>query len=65
MGKTLKQLLKNYFNQAFGIVKTKDSSFYEVYDKFMDEKIKRKEWKKSTIKRYYNIKNILKPLKLW
>lgn len=61
LGKTefTSELLKKHFNHAFGIVKTKDSSFFEVYDKFMDEKVKRKEWKKSTVKRYYNIKNIL------
>ncbi|KPM31506.1 Integrase [Croceitalea dokdonensis DOKDO 023] len=35
------------------------SSFFEVYDKFIDEKIKLKEWKKSTVKRYKKIKNLL------
>jgi site-specific recombinase XerD len=53
------ELLKNHFNQAFGIVSSKQSSFFDVYEKFMTEKIKRKEWKKTTVKRYYNIKNIL------
>jgi site-specific recombinase XerD len=53
------ELLKQHFNQAFGIVLSKQSSFFDVYEKFMDEKIKRKEWKENTIKRYNNIKNIL------
>ena len=53
------QLLKDYFNRTFGNTVNSKTSFYEVYDKFMKEKIKRKEWKKSTIKRYNNIKNLL------
>jgi len=53
------ELLKQHFNQAFGIVSSKRSSFFEVYHKFMEEKIKRKEWKETTVKRYYNVKNIL------
>jgi len=52
-------LLKQYLNQAFGIVTANQSSFFEVYEKFIDEKIKRKEWKQTTVKRYYNVKNIL------
>jgi len=43
------QLLKDHFNQEFGNIVLKKSTFFEVYDLFMDEKIKRKEWKKSTI----------------
>ncbi len=50
--------LKNYFDKEFHRV-VKVSSFFEVYDQFMEEKIKLKEWKKSTIKRYTNIKNLL------
>lgn len=53
------ELLKNHFNKVFGNVTTNKTSFFEVYEKFMEEKIKRKEWKKSTIKRYNNIKNLL------
>lgn len=30
-----------------------------MYDRFTEEKIKLKEWKKSTVKRYANIKNLL------
>ena len=58
------QLLKSHFNQAFGNTTLKKSTFFEVYDLFMDEKIKRKEWKKSTITRYQNIKNILKEFEI-
>lgn len=61
LGKTefTSELLKQHFNQSFGVASSKQSSFFDVYEKFMDEKIKRKEWKKSTVKRYYNVKNIL------
>ncbi|MCB0458506.1 MAG: tyrosine-type recombinase/integrase [Flavobacteriaceae bacterium] len=50
--------LKQHFNKAFGYVERQET-FFEVYDKFMEEKIKLKEWKKSTAKRYYNIKRLL------
>jgi integrase len=53
------QLLKEHLDQEFGNVTTKKTSFFEVYDKFMDEKLKRKLWKKSTVKRYNNIKSLL------
>ena len=51
-------LLKEHFDKVFQRVDTA-SSFFEVYDKFTEEKIKLKEWKKSTVKRYANIKNLL------
>jgi site-specific recombinase XerD len=50
--------LKEHFDKVFERVSTA-SSFFEVYDKFTQEKIKLKEWKKSTVKRYINIKNLL------
>ena len=50
--------LKENFDKVFERV-TKVSSFFEVYDKFTEEKIKLKEWKKATIKRYKNIRNLL------
>ena len=50
--------LKENFDKVFERV-TKVSSFFEVYDKFTKEKIKLKEWKKATIKRYKNIRNLL------
>lgn len=51
-------ILKEHFDHKFERV-AKVSSFFEVYDKFTDEKIKLKEWTKSTTKRYKNIKNLL------
>lgn len=51
-------ILKEYFDQVFERVK-KVSSFFEVYDKLMEEKVLLKEWTKSTVKRYKNIKNLL------
>lgn len=51
-------VLKEHFDRVFGRVK-KASSFFEVYEKFMEEKIKMKEWKKTTVKRYKNIRNLL------
>ena len=52
-------LLKQYLDRVFGNVSIKKTTFFEVYDRFTEERIKRKEWKKSTIKRYQNIKNLL------
>lgn len=52
-------LLKNHLDEVFGHVAKKKTTFFEVYDLFMDEKIKRKEWKKSTVNRYINIRNLL------
>lgn len=49
--------LKNEFNSVFKKSSTKKDLFFDAYDKFMTEKTMRKEWKKSTIKRYNNIKN--------
>ncbi len=51
-------MLKEHFDKVFERV-SKASSFFEVYDKFTQEKIKLKEWKESTVKRYTNIKNLL------
>jgi len=51
-------VLKEHFDKVFHRAITA-SSFFEIYDKFTDEKIKRKSWKRSTVKRYFNIKNIL------
>jgi len=50
--------LKEHFDKVFERV-SMASSFFEVFDKFTQEKIKLKEWKKSTVKRYKNIKNLL------
>jgi len=53
------QLLKNHLNKVFGNIVSKKTTFFEVYDQFTEEKIKRKEWKNATVKRYKNIKNLL------
>lgn len=53
------QLLKGHLDTAFNNFTLSQTSFFEFYDKFTEEKIKRKEWKYSTIKRYKNIKNLL------
>ncbi|QYA25589.1 tyrosine-type recombinase/integrase [Gramella sp. MT6] len=51
-------ILKEHFDHVFERV-AKVSSFFEVYHRFTEEKIKLKEWSKSTKKRYKNIKNLL------
>lgn len=51
-------VLKDHFDRVFKKEHTA-SSFFEVYDKFTNERIKLKEWKKGTVKRYANIKNLL------
>tara|TARA_R110002111_G_scaffold182247_3_gene247756 strand:- start:918 stop:1922 length:1005 start_codon:yes stop_codon:yes gene_type:complete len=51
--------LKESFNIEFKKVAPSKNIFFDAYDAFMDEKIKRREWKPSTIKRYNNIKNHL------
>lgn len=56
-------ILKEHFDQVFERV-TKVSSFFDVYDSFTEEKIKLKEWSKSTIKRYKNIKNLLEEFEI-
>ena len=53
------QLLKKHFDQKFENVTIKKTSFFEVYELFMEERIKRQLWSNSTIKRYFNIKNLL------
>lgn len=49
--------LKDAFNKAFKKSSNKKNLFFEAFDEFMEEKMKRKEWKHSTVKRYTNIKN--------
>lgn len=50
--------LKTHFDSVFGNTR-KRSDFFGVYDLFVEEKIKRKEWSDSTVKRYQNIKSLL------
>lgn len=52
--------LKEAFDTEFKKANKKANLFFDAYDRFTEEKIKRKEWKTSTIKRYSNIKNHLK-----
>lgn len=52
--------IRNEFDINFKKVSTGKNKFYEAYDEFMTYKIKNKEWTTSTIKRYNNIKAILK-----
>ncbi|MCB0462667.1 MAG: tyrosine-type recombinase/integrase [Flavobacteriaceae bacterium] len=51
--------LKEAFNQEFKKTPAGKNLFFNAYDDFTREKIKRKEWKPSTIKRYKNIRNHL------
>lgn len=51
--------LKGYFDKEFKRSAKNNNTFYLAYDAFTLERIKRREWKPSTIKRYKNIKNHL------
>lgn len=53
------EILKKVFDENFKRTGKSKNIFFEAYDKFMDEKIKSKEWSPATIKRYKNIRNIL------
>jgi len=50
--------LKEKFDVEFNVI-SKTKSFFNTYDEFTKEQIKRQLWQSSTIKRYQNIKNIL------
>jgi len=52
--------IRNEFDKEFKKVSQGKNKFYETYDKFMTFKLKNKEWSPSTIKRYNNVKAILK-----
>ncbi|GGG29368.1 transposase [Dokdonia pacifica] len=54
------QILRREFDKEFKKTKVGASVFFDAYDDFMSDKIKLHEWSHSTIKRYKNIKNILK-----
>ncbi|CAL2085202.1 tyrosine-type recombinase/integrase [Tenacibaculum sp. 190524A02b] len=54
-----REKIRKEFDKEFKKVAVSKNKFYDAYDDFMDYKIKNQEWSKSTIKRYYNIKNIL------
>jgi integrase len=52
--------IRKEFDTNFKKVSIGTDKFYDAYDEFMSYKMKNKEWTTSTIKRYNNIKNILK-----
>lgn len=52
--------IRNEFDVNFKKVSAGKNKFYEAYDDFMTYKMKNKEWTTSTVKRYNNIKAILK-----
>lgn len=52
-------ILKQVFDDEFKKSVSNRNVFFSAYDEFTAEKIKLKEWGKSTITRYQNIKNIL------
>ncbi|QCD62857.1 tyrosine-type recombinase/integrase [Tenacibaculum maritimum] len=61
IGETLtSQKLRDLFNKEFKKGYETIGDFFSVYNDFMEEKIELKHWSHSTIKRYKNIKNILK-----
>lgn len=53
-------VLKKVFDEYFKKSVSKKNSFFDTYDEFTADKISRKEWADATIKRYQNIRNILK-----
>ena len=53
------ELLRTKFDDEFKRVSKNKTDFFDVYDLFMTDKQKHKEWKPATIKRYTNIKNHL------
>lgn len=54
------QILKKVFDDAFKKTVAGKNVFFDAYDVFTSEKTSAKEWSASTVKRYENIKNILK-----
>ena len=53
------QSLKKAFDEEFKKAPTGKNIFFDAFDEFVEEKKKRHEWKKSTEKRYQNIRNLL------
>lgn len=51
--------IRSEFDKEFKRVANTKNKFYDAYDDFMIDKQKNKEWSPATVKRYYNIKNIL------
>ena len=53
------QLLKKAFDEEFKKSPTGKNIFFDAFDLFEEQKVKNKEWTKSTEKRYNNIQNLL------
>ena len=53
------QMLKKAFDEEFKKAPTGKNIFFDAFDQFVEQKKKNQEWKKSTEKRYQNIKNLL------
>jgi integrase len=54
------KVLRDVFDKEFKITLKGKNLFFDAYDKFTADKIANKEWSPATVKRYENIKNILK-----
>lgn len=54
------RLLKKAFDEEFKKAPTGKNIFFDAFDEFVDQKKKNQEWKKSTEKRYQNIRNLLR-----
>ena len=54
------KVLKKAFDEEFKRTITGKNIFFDAYDEFTSEKEKNKDWAHATIKRYKNIKTILK-----
>lgn len=53
------QSLRLAFDKEFRKTNPGKNKFFHAYDMYIEEKMKEKEWKLSTLKRYNNIRNIL------
>lgn len=61
IGETLtSKYLRDVFNKEFKKGYSTTGDFFSVYDEFVAEKTDLKQWSPATIKRYKNIKNMLK-----
>ncbi|WP_232622925.1 tyrosine-type recombinase/integrase [Pareuzebyella sediminis] len=54
------QLLREEFDKEFKKAKSGKNIFFKAYEKFMQDNQKQQKWSPNTIKRYNNIKGILK-----
>jgi integrase len=56
--------VRSEFNKEFKKVAISKNKFYDAYDDFMIYKQKNNEWSSATVKRYNNIKSILKEFEI-